>query len=58
MPWDEDKSAWASSAAVGNVTGSAAATYGVAEQALINSLVTQLNAALAALRDAGIIALD
>ena len=59
MPtWDEDKGAWAAAAAVANVTGTAGATYTAAEQTIVNSLVAQLNAALAALREAGIIAID
>lgn len=41
--------------AVTDVTGTAGATYTAAEQTLINSLKTQLNALLAALRTAGVI---
>jgi hypothetical protein len=58
MPFDEDKSSWSTANAISNVTGTAAATYGLPEQALVNDLVARMNAVLAALRDAGIIALD
>jgi hypothetical protein len=58
MPFDEDKGSWATADAISNVIGTAAATYGTPEQAILNDTVAKLNAALAALRDAGIIALD
>jgi hypothetical protein len=58
VPFDEDKGSWATAAAISNVTGTAAATYGLPEQAILNDTVARLNAVLAALRDAGIIALD
>ena len=58
LTWDEDKGGWAGGPAVSNVAGSAGGTYTATEQGIINSLVTQLNALLAGLRDAGIIAND
>lgn len=45
--WDEDKSAWAQAPAIAN----AGATYTATEQGIINAI-------LAALREAGIIATD
>lgn len=42
-------------AAITDVTGTAAATFGAAEQTLVNSMATKLNAALAAMRSANIV---
>lgn len=58
MPFDEDDQMHVVADAITNVTGSAAATYGANEQAIVNNLVTKLNSALAALRAANIIAED
>lgn len=56
--WDEDDSMVVQGAAIANVAGSAGGTYTATEQGIINNLVTALNAALAALRRANIIAED
>jgi hypothetical protein len=56
--WDEDDSMFTPAAAIANVTGSAGATYTTTEQGIINANVTAVNAILAALRAANIIAED
>lgn len=56
--FDEDDQMFVLSAAITDVTGTAGGTYTATEQTLINSLKTQLNLALAALRKANIIAED
>lgn len=54
LTWDEDKNAWAGGPAIANAVAAVAAPT----QAEFNALVTQFNALLAVLRDAGLIALD
>jgi hypothetical protein len=56
--WDEDDSTYVVAAAIANVAGTAAATYGATEQGILNNTVTAVNAILAALRRANIIAED
>lgn len=56
--FDEDDQMFTPAAAISNVAGTAGATYTVTEQGILNSAVTALNAALAALRAANVIAED
>jgi hypothetical protein len=56
--FDEDDQIFTPAAAIANVTGSAGATYTATEQGILNNAVTAINAALAALRAANIIAED
>lgn len=56
--FDEDDSMWTPAAAIANVSGTAGATYTATEQGIINANVTAINAVLAALRAANIIAED
>lgn len=56
--FDEDDQIFTPSAAIANVTGSAGGTYTATEQGMINANVTAVNAILAALRAANIIAED
>lgn len=51
---DEDTNAETYGAAIANVTGTAGATYTTAEQAIVNSLVTTVNAMNAVLKQAGL----
>lgn len=56
MPLDPAKNKFATSAAIADVaTANADATYGQPEADLVNELKTKLNAALAAMRAAGLI---
>jgi hypothetical protein len=56
--FDEDDQMWVPAAAVTNVAGTAGGTYTATEQGIINNSVTAINAILAALRAANIIAED
>jgi hypothetical protein len=56
--FDEDDQMFVPAAAITTVAGSAGATYTATEQGILNNAVTALNAALAALRAANIIAED
>lgn len=56
--FDEDSRHYVHGAGIADEAATAGATYTATEQAMINSLKTKLNAALAALRSAGIIAND
>jgi hypothetical protein len=56
--FDEDDQIYTPAAAISNVTGSAGGTYTATEQGIVNNSVTAINAILAALRDANIIAAD
>lgn len=58
MPFDEDDSMHVVAAAITDVTGSAAVTYGANEQTILNNTVARVNSILAALRAANIIAED
>lgn len=51
---DEDTNAETFGAAIANVTGTAGATYTSAEQAIVNNLMTALNAMNAVLKRAGL----
>ena len=56
--FDEDDQMFVPAAAIGNVSGSAGATYTATEQGIVNTQTTAINAILAALRAANIIAED
>ena len=56
--FDEDDQMWTPSAAIANVSGTAGATYTATEQGIVNAQTTAINAILAALRAANIIAED
>lgn len=56
--FDEDDQMWTPAAAIAVVSGSAGATYTATEQGIINAQTTAINAILAALRAANIIAED
>lgn len=58
LTWDEDKGQWVGGPAVADVTGTVGATYTATEQGILSACQNRINALLAALRDAGIIALD
>lgn len=57
LTWDEDKSAWAEGPAIATLAGTAGATYTATEQGIINAQQAAINAMLAVMRDAGLIAL-
>lgn len=56
--FDEDDGIFVPAAAIANVAATAGGAYTAAEQTLINANATALNAVLAALRAANIIAED
>ena len=53
LVFDEDRNQWAWAGPIPTVSGTAAVTYGAAEQAMVNNLVTTVNALVAALRASG-----
>lgn len=56
--FDEDDQMFVPAAAIANVAGSAGGTYTATEQGIINASATAVNAILAALRAANVIAED